>query len=117
MRKLAVAALVAAAVFGLSQCELLNKTVEYSVESVGTPSLTIIYIDVSGEGIEVSTNAPWSESFELFASDRPFVAALRVTNNGPDAIDVAILEDGTEVAGGLGLVQDVDPYDYFSWIE
>ena len=48
----------------------------------------------------ISGASPWSTSFQLFGSERPFLAFIRVTNNDlSNNVNVYILEDGGIVAG------------------
>jgi hypothetical protein len=58
-----------------------------------------MYQDGSGTLVEARAASPWSTSFQLFGSDRPFLAFIRVTNNGFSNVDVYILEDGVLAAG------------------
>jgi hypothetical protein len=117
MKKLAFAVLMTAAAFALSQCALFNTTVEYSVTSTGFPSVTILYNDENGEGVEINTTAPWSVSFDLFTSDRPFVAAIRVSNNDlTENATAFIYEDGVVVASDTALPWP-DIAEAFAWIE
>jgi len=68
--------------------------------------------------VRVDTTTPWSTSFDLFSSERPFVAALRVTNyDSLNDVDAFIYEDGiaadwTTTPIGYGLTDDL-----FAWIE
>jgi choline-glycine betaine transporter len=98
MRKLVVAVLLAAAVFAFSQCSLFSTTVEYNI-SGSSFSLDIMYQDESGTLVEVRAASPWSTSFQLYSSERPFLAFIRVTNNGGSNVDAYILEDGGIAAG------------------
>jgi hypothetical protein len=98
MKKLVFAILVGIAVFALSQCWLFDTTVEYNI-SGSSASLNILYQDDHGELSEVDAASPWSTSFELFSSERPFLAFIKVINNGGGNVDVSIRKDGSTVVG------------------
>ncbi len=96
MKKLAIFLFLAGALLSLSQCDLFYITVEYNI-SGNSSSLTIRYNDESGEIVDMTASSPWSHSFDLYTDERPFIAFIRVTNDGFDAVDVQILEDGDSV--------------------
>lgn len=102
MKRFAVVLLLAGAVFALTQCDLFNTTVEYNV-SGGPAPLTIRYNGEDGEIVDVSATAPWSTSFELFSSARPFIAFLRVTTGSGTAVNAYIREDGNTVDQSLNI--------------
>jgi hypothetical protein len=104
MKKLAFAVLIAGAVFALSQCELFNTTLEYNVSGTST-SLAIMYQDENGELVQVTAVSPWSTTFELFASDTPFLAFIQVTNNdvASSGVNLYILGDGSTAASDTAL--------------
>jgi hypothetical protein len=99
MRRIGIALIVTALVFGLAQCELFNTTVEYNVSGGGS-TVYIRYQDDKGELVDVTTVPGWSTSFELSSSDRPFLAFIQVTNSGMLNVIARILEEGTLVSSG-----------------
>lgn len=101
MKKAVVALLLAGAVLALSQCELFYTTVEYKLTGTSSP-IDMMYQNEEGLVEEDSgTSSPWSASFELKPSDRPFLAFIQVTNNGiANAVTVEIREDGDLVQTG-----------------
>jgi len=117
MKKLAFAILIAGVVFALSQCFLFDTTVEYRVTSASPTSVTILYNDENGEGARVDATTPWSLSFDLYSSERPFAAALRATNNDlVNNVNLFIYEDGVPVDSFVGLAPSFTA-DTFAWIE
>jgi len=115
MKRLAAGFLIAGALFALAQCELFSKTVEYAV-TAGFGNVTVLYNDENGEGNAVTTAIPWSVSFDLFSSKRPFAAALRVTNNTGGTVDACIREEGVNVDEVTGLAAG-STADLWAWIE
>jgi len=106
MKRIPVAALIIALLLSLVSCELrLTKTVQYNI-SGNSDSLAIRYQDKSHDIVSVTASSPWSIDFELWSSQRPFLAFIRVDNGGTGDVSVYILEDdstkasGTATAGG-----------------
>lgn len=86
-----------AAALLLVGCELFTDTVEYHV--TGTSSaISVLYMDKGGELNEVSAASPWSESFTIMNSSRPFMTYLRVTNSDASStgLTIYISVDGTQ---------------------
>jgi len=87
----------ALAVLSVSGCSFLTTEVEYSVSGTAT-SVTIDYTTKTGQMENVTTPSPWQSNFTLYPNNMPFLAFIRVANGGTDAIRVAIIADGKEVA-------------------
>ena len=100
MKKLGIALIVAALVFGLIQCDLFTKKVEYSVSSDGSGSVSIRYQDSKGQLVDASAVPPWSTSFDLASTDRPFLAFIEVTNFDASTVYISILQDNAIVSTG-----------------
>ena len=60
----------------------------------GPSSITVLYADKGGDLNKVTASSPWSESFTLMNSNRPFITYLRVTNNGVADVQFYITVDG-----------------------
>jgi hypothetical protein len=107
MKRLPIWILILAMVVALAGCDLVfTKTVEYNISGSSYP-LNIRYQNSEGEISDLTVSSPWSTNFELGVSKRPFVAFIRVDNNGSGTVTVQILEDdllkttGTVSAGGI----------------
>lgn len=78
-----------AAVLLLGGCELFTDSVEYHV--TGTSSaISVLYMDSVGALDTVTASSPWSESFTVMNSSRPFMTYLRVSNNDPASAGITI---------------------------
>ena len=65
-------------------------------------TLSIRYQDDGGNLIDVTASSPWSTNFNLGSSERPFLAFIRVDNNGLPGQDVTVyirLDDSTKKSG------------------
>jgi len=86
-----------AAILLLGGCELFTDSVEYHV--TGTSSaISVLYMDKDGDLDKVTASSPWSESFTLMNSSRPFMTYLRVSNNDSSSagITIYITVDGSQ---------------------
>ena len=100
MKKVALWALIVVVVVALTGCDLIFfKTVEYNISGASV-SLNIRYQGEDGEIIDVTVFSPWSTDFNLGSSERPFLAFIRVVNNGVGDVFVYISEDGSTEATG-----------------
>jgi hypothetical protein len=63
-------------------------------------------------GLHLIYAIPWSTAFNLGSSDRPFLAFIRVDNNGAGDVTVYIREDGSTKASGTAVAggPDLDLY-------
>ena len=105
MKKLTIWALIVVVVVALTGCDLIFfKTLEYNI-SGGSGPLYIRYQGEDGEFVDVTASSSWSTSFNLGSSARPFLAFIRVVNNGAAGVGgdvtVYIREDGSIKTSGV----------------
>jgi hypothetical protein len=95
MKRLIFVLFTVIAFLSVSGCELFRTEVKYSISGPST-SVTIRYNTKSGEIADVVTPSPWEDTGTFYSADKPFLAFMRVTNNGTGAIQAAIYEDDEE---------------------
>jgi hypothetical protein len=88
MKRMLVAVLAIALLLALFSCEIrLTKKVEYNI-SGSSDSLAILYQDRNQDFVDITASSPWSTNFELWSSQLPFLAFIRVRNNGTGEVNV-----------------------------
>lgn len=86
-----------AAILLLGACELFTDSIEYHVTGTSS-SISLLYMDKGGGLDEIQASSPWSESFTVMNSSRPFMTYLRVTNNDASStgLTIYISVDGSQ---------------------
>jgi ABC-type glycerol-3-phosphate transport system substrate-binding protein len=85
-------------VFALVQCSLFSTEIKYLVTGGDTEPYEILY-ESDGEMTEVTSNNYWVYTHDVFSSDKPQLAFIRVSKaSGSVPFTVEIQEDGVTVA-------------------
>ena len=101
MKRIALVVLLLGVVLSLTQCDLFQLTLEYTI-SGQSDNLIIRFNDPdTGEIVDATASSPWtSGEFILYSGDEPFLAYIGVTNSdtsGGAGVRIQILEDGNMV--------------------
>lgn len=110
MKKLpAVLIIVAAIVFGLTQCSLLGTiSVKYEVTHSAGGSMTITYENGDIDFVEESvTTTDWSHEFEVTRTAKAFIVYVKAVNTqGSGTVTVKILVDDVEEESDTATIPD-----------
>jgi hypothetical protein len=83
-----------------SSCEItFNTTLEYNISGT-SDSVEVRYTGSGDDLVDVTVSSPWSTSFTLWSGHDPFLAFIRVQNNGSADVTVYIREDETTITSG-----------------
>ena len=104
MKKSAFVVLILATAMTLVGCDLLTRTLEYDISGGPSDSLSVRYQELNGDILDVTAVSPWSTSLELKGSHRPFLAFIRVDNDGAGPVSVKIRYGGLTRESGTANV-------------
>jgi hypothetical protein len=97
MKKAAILAGIVLLVLALGQCDLFMTEIKYLVTSGDTETFEIMF-QSDGDITEVTSNTFWEYTDDLYTTDEPRLAFIRVSKSTGASFTVAIQEDGTTVA-------------------
>ncbi len=99
MKKLILVLATVVLVFGLAQCDLFTRTIEYTITSADTNSFHVYYTSDVSDLTEETATAPWTKQWTRLSTQETRLAFIQVTKStGADFTVQIDVEDAT-VAG------------------